>query len=357
MSTATSTPSVMPVRSTSPSTRLERERVLRAEGRFVSKLNPNSSEILDILAYPFRRRRCRHGVRRRRDPRTGCRQLRAAELPGRGRLRSPSDRRIDRTDPRRGVSALRLRSAHLRRIGDRLLRAGAHGGMPTISTRTAARSIVIRITGSKFEKIMASFRVSKRLAHEGTTWILGSGRPRGQGCPGDPDDDPGFTARRLFVQRRTVYIAQRVPGEAVNEAGVGMLSAAEVKRRIRWLPTAGLRRIGWRKTGLEPDRPRLIRGRRFGRSMAHQPAVCGMGSPGCTGPGQWPGRRRGRPGPPRGDAGAKSLLDRCRAPLDHPRGCVARRRSYDRRSAQQGHPDSGAPPDRAPRRASANASR
>jgi hypothetical protein len=60
---------------------------------------------------------------------------------------------------------------------------------------------------------------------------------------------PGFTARRLFVQRRTVYVAQRVPGEPVNEAGVGTLSAAEVKRRIRWLPPASLRRMGRRTAG------------------------------------------------------------------------------------------------------------
>jgi hypothetical protein len=58
-----------------------------------------------------------------------------------------------------------------------------------------------------------------------------------------------FTARRLFVQRTTAYVAQRVRGEPVNEAGVGTLSAAEVKRRIRWLPPAGLRRIGRRKAG------------------------------------------------------------------------------------------------------------
>jgi hypothetical protein len=52
---------------------------------------------------------------------------------------------------------------------------------------------------------------ARRLAHEGTTWI---------------------------------YVAQRLPGEPVNEAGVGTLSPAEVKRRLRWLPPASLRHMG-----------------------------------------------------------------------------------------------------------------
>ena len=115
---------------------------------------------------------------------------------------------------------------------------------------------VIRITGAEFEEVMASFRVSKRLAHEGTTWILGSGDLAARAALAIRMTHPGFTARRLFVQRTTAYVVQRVLGEPVNEADVGRLSSAEVKRRIRWLPPAGLRRMGGRKAGLEPDLPR-----------------------------------------------------------------------------------------------------
>jgi hypothetical protein len=140
---------------------------------------------------------------------------------------------------------------------------------------------------------MASFRVSKRLAHEGTTWILGSGDLAARAALAIRMTHPGFTARRLFVQRTTAYVAQRLPGEPVNEAGVGTLSAAEVKRRLRWLPPASLSHGAYARPGPEPDRPRLICGHQF-----------------------------------------------------------ARGRSDDRRSAQQGHPDHRAPADRAPHGAS-----
>ena len=96
---------------------------------------------------------------------------------------------------------------------------------------------------------MAAFRVSRRLAHEGTTWILGSGDLAARAALAIRMTHPGFTARRLFVQRRTVYVAHRVPGEPRNEAGVGKLSAEEVKRRIRWVRPASLRRMRRRKTG------------------------------------------------------------------------------------------------------------
>ena len=67
---------------------------------------------------------------------------------------------------------------------------------------------------------MAAFRVSRRLAHEGTTWILGSGDLAARAALAIRMTYPGFTAKRLFLQRTTVYVAQRVPGEPVNEADV-----------------------------------------------------------------------------------------------------------------------------------------
>ena len=84
---------------------LERQRLLRAQGRVVSKISPNASEILDILDVPVPT--ARDAARAdERDPRTSPRQLRAAALPGRRRLQSPAGRWIHRTDPRRGESAL-----------------------------------------------------------------------------------------------------------------------------------------------------------------------------------------------------------------------------------------------------------
>ena len=65
---------------------------------------------------------------------------------------------------------------------------------------------------------MAAFRVSRRLADEGTTWILGPGDHAARAALAIRPAHPGFTARRLFVQRTPVYVAHRVPGEPVNEA-------------------------------------------------------------------------------------------------------------------------------------------
>jgi hypothetical protein len=101
---------------------------------------------------------------------------------------------------------------------------------------------VIRIAGAEFAKVMAAFRVSRRVAHQGTTWILGCGEVAARASLAIRTTYPGFTARRLLVQRRTVYVAQRVPDEPRNEADVAGLSAAEVRRRTRWLPPANLRR-------------------------------------------------------------------------------------------------------------------
>ena len=230
---------------------LERERVMRAEGRVVSKVTPNSSEILDILDVPVpAAARDPHGDRATRSSNgsspTWSRGACWTWAPPAPHLvvgstaptRVAVSPRFD-FDPRTyAASGIDFYELGLEQYAD--LFHADRGGFD-----------VIRITGSEFEEVMASFRVSKRLAHEGTTWILGSGDLAARAALAIRMTHPGFTARRLFVQRRTVYVAQRVPGEPVDEAGVGMLSTAEVKRRIRSLPPAGLRRMGRREAGTQ----------------------------------------------------------------------------------------------------------
>jgi Glycosyltransferase 61 len=228
---------------------LEREKVIRAQGRVVSKLTPNSSEILDIL-----------GVR-----------VPAASDPA---TAPPDDAILQRIlanlEPRRfldvGASSphlvvestapTRVAVSQCFEFDPRSYTASGIDFFELGLTRYAnlyhedrGPFDVIRITGSEFERVMAAFRISRRLAHEGTTWILGSGDLAARAALAIRMTHPGFTARRLFVQRRIVYVAQRVPGEPVKEADVGMLSAAEVKRRIRWLPPTSLRRMGRRAAG------------------------------------------------------------------------------------------------------------
>jgi Glycosyltransferase 61 len=223
--------------------RLERERVLKAEGRVVSKVTPNASEILDILGVP---------VRTAPDAATA----------------SAGDAILERTlanfEPPRFLD-VGASTAHLV-VGSTAATRIAVSPRFDFDPRTYAASgidfyelgleeyadlfhegpdrfDVIRITGSTFEEVMVSFGVSKRLAHEGTIWILGSGDLAGKAALAIRLTHPGFTARRVFVQRTTVYVAQRVPSEPVNEEDVGKLSTAEVTRRIRWLPPASLRRM------------------------------------------------------------------------------------------------------------------
>jgi hypothetical protein len=230
---------------------LERQLLLRAQGRVVSKISPNSSEILDILDVP---------VPTARD---------AAEA-------SANDTVLERVlanfEPRRFLD-VGASSPHLV-VGSTAPTRVAVSSRFDFDPRTYAelginfyelrlrqyaylfhedhgRFDVIRITGLEFEEVMASFRVSKRLAHERTTWILGSGDFAARTALAIRMTHPGFTARRLFVQRTSVYVAQRVLGEPADDAGVGTLSAAEVKRRIRWLPPATLRRMVRREAGTQ----------------------------------------------------------------------------------------------------------
>jgi hypothetical protein len=222
---------------------LERALVLKAEGRVVSKVSPNASELLDILDV---------AVPTASDAATAS----AGEVI--------LERVLANLDPWRfldvGASSPHLvvgstaptRVAVSRRF-DYDPRSYADSGIDfyELGLKRYARLFhdsrgrfdVIRITGPEFEEVMASFRVSRGLAHETTTWILGSGELAARAALAIQMTQPGFTARRLFVARTTVYIAQRVPGEPVNTADVGRLSTAEVSRRIRWLAPASLRRM------------------------------------------------------------------------------------------------------------------
>jgi Glycosyltransferase 61 len=228
---------------------LKREQVLRAEGRVVTKISPNSSEILDILEVPVPAAResatpsaaeaILERILANFEPQRfldvgaiGPHLVAGSTTPTRVAV-SP---RFD-FDPRTyAASGIDFYDLELQQYADLFHEDGG-------------RFDVIRITGSEFEDVMASFRVSKRLAHESATWILGSGDLAARAALAIRLTHPGFTARRLFVHRKTVYVARRVPGEPGSEAGVGTLSAEEVRTRIRWVPPATLRRMGRRKDG------------------------------------------------------------------------------------------------------------
>lgn len=219
---------------------LEQEWVLRAEGRVVSKLTPSSSEILDILDI---------GVPAAPDPTTA-----SADEAVLGRALANYQPRsfldVGARTPHLVVGSTAPTRVAVSQSFEFDPRSYAGSGIDIYElglTRYAnlyhedrAPFDVIRITGSVFARIMAAFRVSRRLADEGTTWILGTGDLAARAALAIRLTYPGFTARRLFVRRTPVYVARRVPGEPVNEAGVGELSATDVRKRVRWLPPTGL---------------------------------------------------------------------------------------------------------------------
>lgn len=230
---------------------LEHERVLRAEGRVVFKLTPHASEILDILDVP---------------------------VPTAPAIEPAEDALLQRAlssfepesflDVGATTAHVVLGSTALARVAvcprfDFDPRSYAASGVDFYElglTRYAntfhedrGPFDAIRIAGSDFATVMASFRVSKRLAHEGTTWILGTGNLAARAALAIRLTHPGFTARRLVVQRNIVYVAQRLSGETLNEAWIGQLSEAEVRKRSSWLPiTRG--RSNAAKAGRNSDR-------------------------------------------------------------------------------------------------------
>lgn len=220
---------------------LERELVLSAEGRVVSKLNPNSSEILDILRVPVPPA-----------PDTATRSAGNVIL----------ERVIADFEPQSFLdvgafapwlvvgSTAPTRVAVCPRFGFDP-RTYADSGIDFYELDLTRYTDyfhsdrgpfdVIRVAGSKFEKVMTSFRASQRLAHDDTTWILGFGELGARAALAIQLAYPGFTAKRLFVrwkfaQWRPVYVAHRVEGVVLDEAGVAELPVAEVSKRIRWMP-------------------------------------------------------------------------------------------------------------------------
>ena len=221
---------------------LESELVLKAEGRVVSKLNPNSSEILDRLEVT---------VPDAADPAT-----RPASTPILERvvadLAPDSFLEVGAAAPFLIIgSTAPIRVAVAPRFGFDP-RSYADSGVDFYEL-DLARYVdnfhgdrdpfdVIRLAGSKFESVMAAFRISQRVAHEDTVWVLGRGDLGARVALAIQLTHPGFVSRRLLVQRTIVYVARRAVGRPADEAGVAALSADEVRKGIRWLPVRRSRR-------------------------------------------------------------------------------------------------------------------
>jgi hypothetical protein len=85
------------------------------------------------------------------------------------------------------------------------------------------------------------------VAHDDTTWILGTGEIAARAALTIRLAHPGFISRRLVLRGVEVYVAERVPGKAMTERRVARMSAAEVERRSRWVPPVPVRWLSVRR--------------------------------------------------------------------------------------------------------------
>ncbi|SDC66256.1 glycosyltransferase 61 family protein [Nocardioides lianchengensis] len=221
---------------------LEHERVLRAEGRVVSKLNPSSSEILDLLQVSV------PPARATRPSRADEAALQALERLGPNSLLDTGS--ASPTVVLGSSAAVRVTvNPHF----DDDPRAHVASGVAFFELDLATyvehfhdrpqRFDVVRLSGSSFEDLMRAFRATKRLGHPETTWMLGIGEVAARAALAIQSGHPHHVARRVLVGRTPLYIARRRPGKLWREASVAELSGSEVARQTRWLPLGRLRRL------------------------------------------------------------------------------------------------------------------
>ncbi|WP_344805046.1 glycosyltransferase 61 family protein [Microlunatus ginsengisoli] len=231
---------------------LEHELVLRAEGRVVSKISPNSAEILDLLRVPIpavtdamrdpddpilERIVTHHQPRSLLDVDAAGPDLAVGPPgpvppgpvpPGREPIVRVAVSRRFAFDPR---SYAESTTDFYELALDQYVEL-FHGDRVPFD--------LIRIGGTKLPTVMAAFEASKRVAHEDTVWLFGVGQVAATAALAVRSMHPGFGAQRLFVGRKFVFVAHRVPGEPTDAAGLGKLSPEQVKERVRRLPLSVL---------------------------------------------------------------------------------------------------------------------
>lgn len=223
---------------------LRNERILKAEGRVVTKINPNSAEILDVLGVPV-----------------PTAPPAAPPSPEEALL----DRVIDELAPRSFLD-VGAESPRLVRHSDAASRVAVSTRFD-FDTRTYASEgldfyelsldryselfhgdrgpfDVIRIVADDFDEFMGSFRASVQLSHDATVWLFGSGELASRAALAVRLAQPGYEPRRLFVGTAMTYVVRRVPGALTDESEVPALSLADVERRIRWVAPTFLRLLG-----------------------------------------------------------------------------------------------------------------
>ncbi len=230
---------------------VERQVVLQAEGRVVSKISPSSAEVLDILGVGVHEAGAAPEwsdpvVSQTLDALAPQRLLdvgAASPVPLTGSgapVRVAVSRRLD-ADPR----VLSRTGVEVYELGLEQYADLFHPGQEPFD--------VVRLAGRELDEVVESFVLSTRLAYDATVWVLGAGRLAARAALAVRLLHPGHEVLRVLVQRKVVFLVRRAPGEPGDVAGVEKLSAAEVGRRLRWVRPVRLRRLRETANGSSTD--------------------------------------------------------------------------------------------------------
>lgn len=221
---------------------LEREVVVEARGRVVSKVSASSAETLDVLGVAVSPAGPRGGdwadpaVARVLTGLAPGRLLDVGATSGAPVRAAPAAVRVAvsqqlREDPRvleeAGVEVFEL---GLDQYADLF-----HGEREPFD--------VVRVAGRRFKDLLEAFRVSTRLAHDGTVWVLGAGAVAGRAAVAVRALHPGHVVERVLAGRTVVFVVRRRPGAPTDVGEVAAIGDEEVRRRTRWLRPVRLRSL------------------------------------------------------------------------------------------------------------------
>lgn len=211
---------------------LENERVLRAEGRVVTKITPNSAEILDLLDVPVASVRTEPSAAERV-------MLRAIQTLGPRRFLDVGARSTAVVDavtaPTRVVVSTRL---------ERDPRSDAGSGIDVFELDLAGYLEhfheadlvfdVIRLDGNGFDDLMAGFADSARLGARGTTWVLGSDEKAERAAVAIRLAHTDVEVERTLIGETTVYLVRKI--RDTSAAGVKSMSTEAVRAQAEQIP-------------------------------------------------------------------------------------------------------------------------
>lgn len=222
---------------------LRNERVLSAAGRAVTKVSPNSAEVLDRLGVPVP---ARPSAPAAKPTRTEAALAIVLGRLGPGRLLDVGTTKVElllgsSAEARVAVSpSFGFDPRSYADTGIEFFELELDRYLDWFAADQPAFD-VIRIAAENYQQFVDSFHTSKGLAGPDTTWLLGCGDRAARVAGAIRLTEPGFAVRRWLAGARIVYTASRVPGAPTTAAEAGEIPLATVKRRLRRTPIRPVR--------------------------------------------------------------------------------------------------------------------